>query len=226
MVDRYKTGVEGLDDLIGGGVLENSVTTVVGCSGAGKTTLGLQFLLEGLSNDQAALFISLEEKPKHIIKQAELIGWNIKKYRNETLFFIHLVGQNYTELVEEQLPQLINARVKSEKDLRIVIDSLTPLMWYQDEKLAQRELITKVFEPLAEVGTLLATVDGNLTENKHLSNEIFVPVYLSDNVFLLHYNPERNGPKRTLQILKIRGTDHSEEILPVYIKHKKGVTLK
>lgn len=79
MVDRYKTGVEGLDDLIGGGVLENSVTTVVGCSGAGKTTLGLQFLLEGISNDQAALFISLEEKPKHIIKQAELIGWKYKE---------------------------------------------------------------------------------------------------------------------------------------------------
>lgn len=130
------------------------------------------------------------------------------------------------ELIEEQLPRLIEARVKSEKDLRIVVDSLTPLMWYTDEKLAQRELITKVFEPLSEVGTLMATVDGNLNENRTLSNEIFVPVYLSDNVLLLNYNPERNGPKRTLQILKMRGTDHSEEILPVYMKQNKGVTLK
>jgi len=226
MGERYSTGIEGLDDLIGGGVLENSVTTIVGCSGSGKTTAGLQFLLNGIEDDHAGLFISLEEKPKRIIKQAEMMGWNLKQYRNKTLFFIHLVGQNYTELIEEQLPQLINARVKSDKDLRIVIDSLTPLMWHKDDKLAQRELITKVFEPLTEVGTLLATVDGTLRENKQLSNEIFVPVYLSDNVLLLRYNPERNGPKRTLQVLKVRGTDHSEEILPIYIKQDRGITLK
>ena len=226
MVERYGTGVEGLDKLIGGGVIKNSVTTAVGCSGSGKTTIGLQFLLNGIKNDQAGLFISLEEKPKSIMEHAQLMGWDLKQYYKESLFFIHLVGQNYMELVEEQLPQLINAKVKSEKDLRIVMDSLTPLMWYTDEKLAQRELITKVFEPLSDVGTLLATVDGNLTENRNLSNEIFTPVYLSDNVFLLKYNPERNGPKRTLQILKMRGTDHSEEILPIYIKQDKGVTLK
>jgi len=226
MAERYKTGVEGLDNLIGGGVLKNSVTTVVGCSGTGKTSMGLQFLMDGLNDNHAGLYISLEEKPKSIMKHAEFMGWDLKKHHKESLFFIHLVGQNYMELVEEQLPQLIKARVKSEKDLRIFMDSLTPLMWYTDEKLAQRELITKVFEPLSDVGTLLATVDGNLTENRNLSNEIFTPVYLSDNVFLLKYNPERNGPKRTLQILKMRGTDHSEEILPIYIKQDKGVTLK
>lgn len=46
MVERYATGIEGLDKLIGDGILKNSVTTVVGCSGAGKTTAGLQFLLK------------------------------------------------------------------------------------------------------------------------------------------------------------------------------------
>lgn len=226
MVERYTAGIEGLDKLIGNGVLKNSVTTIVGCSGAGKTTAGLQFLLNGFENDQAGLFISLEEKTKNLIKQAEYMGWDLKKYHNDSLFFIHLQGQNYMELIEEQLPRLIKARVKSDKDLRIVFDSLTPLMWYTDDKLAQRELITKVFEPLSDVGTVMATVDGNMNGNKYLSNEIFVPVYLSDNVFLLRYNPERNGPKRTLQVLKIRGTDHSEEILPIYIKQDKGVTLK
>ncbi len=226
MVERYATGIEGLDKLIGDGVLKNSVTTLVGCSGSGKTTAGLQFLLDGIQNDQAALFITLEDKPKSVITQAELMGWDLKQYHKDSLFFIYLQGQNYMELIEEQLPRLIEARVKSEKDLRIVVDSLTPLMWYTDEKLAQRELITKVFEPLSEVGTLMTTVDGNLNENRTLSNEIFVPVYLSDNVIFLNYNPERNGPKRTLQILKMRGTDHSEEILPVYMKQNKGVTLK
>lgn len=226
MVERYNTGIEGLDKLIGGGVLKNSVTTVVGCSGSGKTTTGLQFLLNGIENDQAGLYISLEEKPKTVMKQAELMGWDLKKHHKESLFFIYLQGQNYMELIEEQLPRLIEARVKSDKDLRIVVDSLTPLMWYTDEKLAQRELITKVFEPLSDVGTLLATIDGNLDENRNLSNELFVPVYLADNVLLFRYNPERNGPKRTLQVLKMRGTDHSEEILPVYIKQGKGVTLK
>ena len=226
MVERYNTGVEGLDNLIGGGVLKNSVTTLVGYSGTGKTSMGLQFLMNGLNNDQAGLYISLEEKPKSIMKHAEFMGWDLKKYHKKSLFFIHLVGQDYMELVEEQLPQLIKAGVKSEKDLRIFMDSLTPLMWYTDEKLAQRELITKVFEPLGDVGTVMASVDGSITNKRTLSNEVFVPVYLSDNVFLLKYNPERNGPKRTLQILKLRGTDHSEEILPIYIKHEKGITLK
>lgn len=69
-VDRTSTGVLGLDQLIEGGFPANRAILLCGRTGTGKTMFGLQFLAEGLALGEAAVFISVDEKPRHLVEDA------------------------------------------------------------------------------------------------------------------------------------------------------------
>src|SRR6185312_7737794 len=71
---RYPSGVPGLDPLCGGGLLERSVTLVSGSAGIGKSTLGLQFIIEGARRKEHGLYVALEEGPTQILNTAEGLG--------------------------------------------------------------------------------------------------------------------------------------------------------
>ena len=74
---RCKTGVPGLDDVLGGGLPRNHLHLVEGTPGAGKTTLGLQFLLEGVAQGEKALYITLSETEAELNAVAKSHGWSL-----------------------------------------------------------------------------------------------------------------------------------------------------
>src|SRR3990170_8423909 len=74
---RVKTGIDGLDEMLQGGLPENHIVAVMGSFGTGKTTLGLQFLVEGLRKNEPCIFISLEEDRDSIVKNASAFGWDL-----------------------------------------------------------------------------------------------------------------------------------------------------
>src|SRR5512136_1756955 len=79
VVGRLKTGIGGLDEMLQGGLPENHIVLVMGSFGTGKTTFGLQFLLEGLRNAEPCIFISLEEDKESILKNASSFGWDLSE---------------------------------------------------------------------------------------------------------------------------------------------------
>ena len=70
----------GLDELLNGGVPEKHMITVIGGMGTGKTTIALQFLMNGLQNGEKAVYMSLEEQESEIKESAKAYGWDIQKY--------------------------------------------------------------------------------------------------------------------------------------------------
>ena len=76
---RVRTGVQGLDEMVQGGFPEGHLVLVMGSFGTGKTTLGLQFLMEGLSDGEHCIFISLEEDKDSVIKNAASFGWDLSE---------------------------------------------------------------------------------------------------------------------------------------------------
>src|SRR5208283_3273672 len=77
---RSPIGCAPLDVLIGGGIYDGSTTMVVGISGAGKTVLGVQLLLEGaLKQGKRGLLVSLDEHPAQILRNAETLGLDLKQ---------------------------------------------------------------------------------------------------------------------------------------------------
>jgi KaiC/GvpD/RAD55 family RecA-like ATPase len=77
-MDRVKTGIVGLDEMLEGGFPRSHTVVVMGSFGTGKTTFGLQFLSEGLRQGEKGIYITLEEDEGSIIDDAKSFGWDLK----------------------------------------------------------------------------------------------------------------------------------------------------
>ncbi|MCJ2532295.1 MAG: circadian clock protein KaiC, partial [Candidatus Thermoplasmatota archaeon] len=75
--ERVRTGIEGLDQMLNGGLIPHRPYIVSGPSGSGKSTLCMQFLLQGLREGQQGLFVALEEPPNEVRYNMESFGWKV-----------------------------------------------------------------------------------------------------------------------------------------------------
>ena len=75
---RVPTGIEGLDELLQGGLLQGKSYLVSGEPGCGKTTFAAQFIMEGLRRGENGIYISIDEKPAHLVEDAEGLGWDLR----------------------------------------------------------------------------------------------------------------------------------------------------
>ncbi len=226
MIERIKTGIYGLDQLIEGGLIDKSAIVVVGSSGTGKTTFAMQFLMHGIDNGEQGLYVTMEESPEQIMKEAKMMGWDMEKHYEKNLFFIHLKGKNFKKMIEEQLPQLVKARSDYDIKTRVVIDPMTPVIWATENKLEQRELIGKLFYTLKELGVVMATVEEHSKPGETIGEDVLLPIYLADGVFHLEYYPIGGAFNRTLNIIKMRGTQHGEGVYPYIFSRGVGIVVR
>ncbi len=228
MTDKEKvhSGIPGLDDLIEGGFYPKSTVVLLGSSGTGKSTFAVQFLMEGIEQGEQALYVTLEEAPEQIMREAALMGFDMRKYYEKSLFFIHLKGKNFKKMIEEQLPQLVKARADYNIPTRVVIDPMTPVIWATGDKLEQRELIGKLFYTLKELGVVLCTVEEHSRPGETIGEDVLLPIYLSDGAIQLEYYPIGGAFNRTLKILKMRGVHHGEGVYPYLFARGIGIVVR
>jgi circadian clock protein KaiC len=224
--ERSNTGIFGLDQIIEGGFRDKSAIVCVGSSGTGKTTFGTQFLMHGIEQGEQGLYVTMEESPEQIMREAEWMGWDMKKHFEKSLFFIHLKGKNFKKMIDEQLPQLVKARSDYDIKTRVVIDPLTPVIWATQDKLLQRELVGKLFYTLKELGVVLATVEEHAKPGETIGEDVLLPIYLADGAIHLEYYPIGGAFNRTLKIIKMRGTNHGESVYPYIFARGLGVIIR
>jgi KaiC/GvpD/RAD55 family RecA-like ATPase len=218
---RIKTGIVGLDELLGGGYRRNTVNIVVGSAGVGKTIFTLQFLLKGLEEGEKCIFISLDMDERSIIELALSMGWDeISEYlENGSL----LVGSNFhVEDIQYLNSDLLNFILDNadEGNTRIVIDSFTPLI--ASLSYDMRRDVNWFFTKLREIGTTVITLEEPL--NNNLDNpSIMVPVFLGDSVIHLKNIGYGEAFNRTLRIIKHRGSWHAEGVFPYRILRGIGI---
>jgi|GEM_PF-6073959 len=116
-IKRISTGIPGLDSMIDGGIPKRFLTTLTCPPGTGKTTLGMQFLLEGTEHHEKCLLFSYEEDIKQLVKHCTRFGWDLGKYLNDG--YLKIFG--LTRLTSEEITDIIEAF----KPERIVFDSVS-----------------------------------------------------------------------------------------------------
>src|SRR3989475_6570285 len=121
-IERVPSGIPGLDDLIEGGFWPKSTVVILGSSGTGKSTFAIQFLMEGIEQGDQALYVTLEEPPEQIMREADLMSFDMRKYYEKSLFFIHLKGRNSKKMIEDQYPQLVKPRPQYNTKRRAAIE--------------------------------------------------------------------------------------------------------
>jgi KaiC/GvpD/RAD55 family RecA-like ATPase len=225
-VRKVPSGIPGLDDLTEGGFWPKSTIVILGSSGTGKSTFAVQFLMEGIEQGEQALYVSLEEPPEQIMREGDLMGFDLRKHYEKSLFFIHLKGKNFKKMIEEQLPQLVKARADYNIPTRVVIDPMTPVIWATQDKLEQRELIGKLFYTLKELGVVLCTVEEHSRPGETIGEDILLPIYLSDGAIHLEYYPIGGAFNRTAKILKMRGVHHGEGVYPYIFARGVGIVVR
>ena len=223
---KVSSGIPGLDDLIEGGFWPKSTVVILGSSGTGKSTFAVQFLMEGIETGEQALYVTLEEPPEQIMREADLMGFDMRKYYEKSLFFIHLKGKNFKKMIEEQLPQLVKARADYNIATRVVIDPMTPVIWATQDKLEQRELIGKLFYTLKELGVVLCTVEEHARPGETVGEDVLLPIYLSDGAVHLEYYPIGRAFNRTIKFLKMRGVHHGESVYPYIFARGVGIVVR
>ncbi len=116
IIKRVNTGIPGFDGLVEGGIPEGFVVVVTGTPGTGKTLFSLQFLLEGIRNNERCIFFSFEETAEQLIKQTIRFGWDIGEYVDKG--YLELFG--FSRFSTEEILEIIDIF----KPKRIVFDSL------------------------------------------------------------------------------------------------------
>ncbi len=116
IIKRVNTGTPGFDGLVEGGIPEGFVVVLTGAPGTGKTLFSLQFLLEGIRNNERCIFFSFEEMAEQLIKQTIRYGWDIGEYIDKG--YLEIFG--FSRFSTEEILEIIDIF----KPKRIIFDSL------------------------------------------------------------------------------------------------------
>ncbi len=124
MVERVPTGIEGLDEMLGGGFLKKRNVMVIGGPGTGKTTFAMEFLYRGALMGEKGLHIMLEEKPEKLIENIEQgLDWKVQEQIDHgNLILVSVDSFNWERLMDTIQSYITRHQVK-----RVVIDTLTLL---------------------------------------------------------------------------------------------------
>ncbi|MDF1532915.1 MAG: ATPase domain-containing protein [Methanosarcinaceae archaeon] len=115
-IKRISTGVPGLDESIEGGIPKGFSVVVTGPPGTGKTTFCMQYLIEGVKNDEKCIFFSFEERVEQLVQHFMRFGWDIGKYIDDG--YLEIFGMSM--LTSEEMIEII----ESYRPERVVFDSI------------------------------------------------------------------------------------------------------
>lgn len=218
---RDSTGNLTLDEMLGGGVLRGSVTLVVGISGTGKTVAGMQFLGEGAKNGGKGLFVSLDEHPNQIARNAGNLELPFKEELEKGNIFIHYDSPLEVDIDEHFYS--IKALVETHNITHVVIDSVAAYENAQPEEAREflvalatyfkDKLIPAVFN--FECPELL----GISQISDHLKSSAIV-----DNIVLLNYVEISTLIRRAITIPKARGSKPDQRTRE-YIIQRGGISI-
>ena len=121
-MERIKTGVEGLDPIIEGGLPKESITLVSGPPGGGKSIFCFQFLYEGAKNGEKCLFLTLDKKVEGLLVQAKELGFDFQPAIEKKLVKFLFLNINKKFVYEAMTNEIMSGNYD-----RIVLDSITPL---------------------------------------------------------------------------------------------------
>jgi circadian clock protein KaiC len=222
-VQKIRTMIEGFDDISHGGLPIGRTTLVSGTSGTGKTLLAVQFLYNGISNfDEAGVFVTFEESPTDIIKNASSFAWDLQKLINEGKLFIldaspdpegqEVVGNfDLSALIER-----IQYAIRKYKAKRVSIDSITAIFQQYDAASVVRREIFRLVARLKQIGVTTVMTTERVEEYGAVAR-FGVEEFVSDNVAIVRNVLEGERRRRTIEILKLRGTTHMKGEYPFTI---------
>jgi KaiC/GvpD/RAD55 family RecA-like ATPase len=217
MIELTKTGIEGMDEILNGGIVENSTTLVSGNPGAGKSLFCLQFIYNGVEMfDEQGIYLTFEEDAEDLREAAESIGFeNWQEHVEEGAIKIYDKKQLLRENdFSSSLNLLLDDFEDAEYD-RVVLDSLAMFELFFENEQERRTYLLKFTDILEEND--LTTLMTNEQAAVFPDTEIGLENYLTDGNIYLVQTPTESGVSRYVWVAKMRKQNIETDIFPMDI---------
>lgn len=206
--ERASTGIAGLDDILGGGLPANHLYLIAGSPGAGKTTLGLQFLRRGVENGEAGLYITLSETAAELRTVAASHGWSLQGVEIFELVTEQGLSPDSEQSIlhpsEVELGETthgVMAAAERIKPRRVVFDSLSEMRLLAQNPLRYRRQVLALKSFFAARGCTVLLLDDHSAEKDDLQLHSIAHGVISLQQTVGEYGPGR----RNLRVIKMRG---------------------
>ena len=217
MGGRFLTGVEGLDGILAGGLPRECMYLIQGDPGSGKTTLALQFLLEGARQGESGFYITLSETKQELEKVARSHGWSLEGIPLLELSAIENLLQpeaqttvfHPSEVDLKKVAQLLVEEVRKAKPARVVFDSLSEFRLLAETALRYRRLLLSLKQEFARLGSTVLLLDDKMTQAGVAADPHVMS--LSHGVIEMEQlSPDYGMSRRRLRVIKLRGSTFRE----------------
>ncbi|MEI6580000.1 MAG: circadian clock protein KaiC, partial [Eubacteriales bacterium] len=220
-LDKTPTGIQGLDEITGGGLPKGRPTLICGNAGCGKTLLAMEFLVRGATKyNEPGVYMAFEETEQELTTNVASLGFDLDKLVAEkkiVLDHVHIERSEIEETGEYDLEGLfirLNYAIDSIGAKRVVLDTVESLFSGLPNTLILRAELRRLFRWLKEKGvTAIITGErGDETLTRQGMEE-----YVSDCVIQLDHRVTEQTSTRRMRIVKYRGSSHGTNEYPFLI---------
>ena len=214
-MDTLSTGIEGLDNLLGGGIPRGHIVAVIGSFGTGKTTLGLHFVYEGLKNGESCIIISFDEDEESIIENAKSLGMDLTQF-GDKVQIVRLEAvevKKSIERLESDIPEII----EGSNVTRMLIDTISVLETLFDD--AERYKMLSTLRDILKESGITAIITSEADKNNPTYSKYGILEYICDGSICLQIirKIELEEPTLGLEVVKMRRIKHSRKTKPYMI---------
>ena len=220
--EKAMTYIEGLDRMLNGGIPIGNTSLLAGTVGSGKTTLAMEFLINGAKNGETTCYISVTEPSSKMLENLRTYGFFDDSLVTEgklTIFDLGIINDrlgverldgSYSSKDMEALLGAFEDIVDELQATRLVIDSITAVCYQLPDRGSIRNFIFRLGQFLSTFGCTTLLISETVVDATTQTYSIFgVEEAVADGVILMG-NVQRQGDLlRTMQIIKMRGAKHS-----------------
>ena len=209
---RCETGIEGLNEILGEGLPPNCLYLVQGDPGSGKTTLALQFLLEGVRLGEKTLYITLSETKDELVKVARSHDWSLDSIALFELSSIDSLIRpearttvfHPSEIELTKVSELLLEEIRRIQPVRVVFDSLSEFRLMAETALRYRRELINLKQELAKYNTTALLLDDRM-DNSRIGGDPHVLSLTHGVIEMEQLSPDYGRSRRRLRVLKMRG---------------------
>lgn len=212
-MERVRTGIPGLDEMLWGGFLPQTANMIEGAPGTGKTTLGMQFICHGIvACGEPGLILTFEEFPQQYYEDAASFGWDFRQMEREGKLRVVMTSPEVSKADLEQVGGRTEGLVRELGAKRILVDSLSHFDRLSGDPSELRSTVYGFVNGLKREGlTAVLTRESTalLGESEGVDDAL---AFLVDSYVLLRYVEIESAVRKALLVLKMRGSNHDKGI--------------
>jgi circadian clock protein KaiC len=223
MTNPVKTGIPGVDEMLGGGLPASSVTIVSGSPGIGKSNFAMQFLYNGIKfYNEPGIYLTVEDTPPNVRTYANAFDWDIEKYEKENLLALVAQpiygGPEIKRGSDYSSGETLGDAIQRIKAKRVVLDSVTLFKYLFKDEISRRVNLLNFIKQVKDAGctTLMVAEQHESTSDITYLDEHF----LADGLIMLFWSRHKEKNERCFRVVKIRGQKINPDIRPMDITDK------